>query len=252
VTSFLLFTVQAPLASWGEIAVGEWRGSWDRPSRSAVIGLLGAALGVERRDGDRQRRLSAGYGVAVRADALGTPMQDYHTMQTAAKSALRRLKINTRADVLAVADRETVLSRREYREGVVYTVAIWQRPGAHWSLGEIATALQHPRYVLYAGRRANVLGLPVRPEIVEGDSLAAALAGRAPLPVGTPGDFARLKPRDGWGREVAHDSCDEFPSGLVAPLRRHIRRDSPVDRSGWLFEDRVMEVGLLPAPDGDR
>ena len=29
-TGFLLFTLYAPLASWGEIAVGETRGSWDR------------------------------------------------------------------------------------------------------------------------------------------------------------------------------------------------------------------------------
>ena len=42
---FLTFALAAPLAAMGEIAVGERRGSWDRPGRSAVLGLIAAVLG---------------------------------------------------------------------------------------------------------------------------------------------------------------------------------------------------------------
>ena len=72
-TEFLLLTLYAPLASWGDIAVGEVRGSWDRPSRSAVLGLVAAALGVDRADQAAHDALDVGYGVAVRQDAAGAP-----------------------------------------------------------------------------------------------------------------------------------------------------------------------------------
>jgi len=250
-TSFLLFTLQAPLASWGEIAVGEWRGSWDRPSRSAVIGVLGAALGIARHDASAQRALRDGYGVGVRGDALGTPMQDFHTMQTVAKSALKKRTIVTRADVLAIADRETVLSRREYRADVVCTIAVWTQADPRWSLGTLSDALRRPAFALFAGRRSNPLGLPVRPQIVDAGTLADALAVRPALPEHTPLELQRLRPRGGWGTEVAHDGCNEFASGLVEPFRQHVRRDVPTDRLGWLFEERIMHVGMMP-PTGAR
>jgi len=251
VTPFLLFTLQAPLASWGDIAVGEWRGSWDRPSRSALTGLLGAALGLLRHDSERQRAISEGYGVAVRGDAFGTPMQDYHTMQTVAKSQLKKRDIATRSEMLEIREKETVLSWREYRQGVVCTVALWCRPAAGWSLAQLGDALRRPAFALYAGRRSNPLGLPANPEIVDAPSLAAAFAARPPIPAHAPSELRRLRPRGGWGQEVAHDECDGFESGLVAPMRRHVRRDVPVDRIGWLFAARTMQVGTLPHSGAD-
>ncbi len=95
-TSFLLFTIYAPFASWGDIAVGETRGSWDRPSRSAVLGLLGAALGIVREDQAAHDALDIGYGVAVRADAVGVALRDYHTAQTADASRVRKARARTR------------------------------------------------------------------------------------------------------------------------------------------------------------
>ena len=46
----LIFQLEAPLSSWGEVAVGEYRPSAEYPSQSAVQGLLGAALGLDRDD----------------------------------------------------------------------------------------------------------------------------------------------------------------------------------------------------------
>ena len=56
---YLVMRLYAPLASWGEIAVGEVRHSANYPSKSALLGLLGAALGV-RRDDDAHARSSQG------------------------------------------------------------------------------------------------------------------------------------------------------------------------------------------------
>ena len=244
--AFLLFTIQAPLASWGEIAVGEWRGSWDRPSRSAILGLLGAASGIERDDSDGQRALTTGYRIAVRGDALGSSMQDYHTMQSVAKSLVKKRNPSTRAQLLDISDKETILSRREYRQNVVHTIAVWPVASARWPLAELAASLRRPVFALYAGRRSNPLGLPVLPDVVHADTLAAAFLGRPPIPTDLPSGLSRLRPAAGWGTEVAHDHCDGFHSGLVEPRRRHVRRDVPTNRVGWLFEERTMLVGMLP------
>lgn len=247
-TDFLLLTLYAPLASWGDIAVGEFRGSWDRPSRSAVLGLVAAALGLEREDQEAHDALDTGYGVAVRADVPGTPLVDYHTAQTVDAATVRRRRPATRAELLDVRDRETILSRRTYRQDALATVALWvRRPDARWSLAELHDALRRPRFVLYAGRKANAFGLPVNPVVTTGTTLAEALS-RRPSAIGAlqgldaagwrvtaPGEF-----------EVSHDPCEGFESGLRA-LRRDVRRDARAHRGRWQFAERVVEVGVMPA-----
>ena len=46
----LIFQIYAPFTSWGEPAVGEIRHSNIIPSRSALLGLVSAALGIRRND----------------------------------------------------------------------------------------------------------------------------------------------------------------------------------------------------------
>jgi len=66
--SFLLFRLYGPLASWGEIAVGEVRPTALQPTRSALLGLLGAALGVRRGDDEAFSALGATLRFAIFVD----------------------------------------------------------------------------------------------------------------------------------------------------------------------------------------
>ena len=246
-TEFLLLTLYAPLASWGDIAVGEVRGSWDRPSRSAVLGLVAAALGADRADQDAHDALDAGYGVAVRQDAAGAPLVDYHTAQTAVEGTVKALKKRgaplTRRALLdrRSGDPQTILSRRSYRQDALSTVALWARAGARWPLAELAERLRRPAWVLYAGRKANAFGLPLHPEVVPGATLAAAFARRAGAPAAL--DVSRLRLAPVAAREISHDPCDGFASGLRA-VRRDVRRDAGAQRTRWQFAERVVEVGV--------
>lgn len=259
-TGFLCFTLYAPVSSWGEIAVGEARGSWDRPSRSALLGLIGAALGITRDEQDAHDALDTGYGVAVRLDAPGTPMVDYHTAQTVSASAVKKRRPLTRAELLASGELETILSRRGYRQDALATVALWPRAGARWLLSQLADALRQPAFVLYAGRKANVFGLPLAPVIIEAATLADAFTGFADqrkcagrqsvAHAEVSGIVEQLRPPDGWGQEVAHDSCVGFASGLV-PLRWETRRDTAAQRRRWHFADRVLEVASLESTGGE-
>ena len=57
---YLLFRLYGSMASWGDIAVGEFRPTFDHPSKSAVMGLIAAAMGIRRDEEERQRELAAG------------------------------------------------------------------------------------------------------------------------------------------------------------------------------------------------
>jgi CRISPR system Cascade subunit CasD len=67
---YLLFRLYGPLAAWGDIAVGEYRPSFAHPGKSAIIGLLAAALGI-RRDKEEQKSLAESCSFAVRVDSMG-------------------------------------------------------------------------------------------------------------------------------------------------------------------------------------
>lgn len=62
-SQYLVFQLHGPMASWGVDAPGEVRHSHELPSRSALLGLLAAALGIRR---DEEERLSALFLFAVR------------------------------------------------------------------------------------------------------------------------------------------------------------------------------------------
>jgi CRISPR-associated protein Cas5/CasD, subtype I-E/ECOLI len=247
-TAFLLATPYAPMASWGDITVGERRTSWDRPSRSAVLGLVAAALGIDRQDQDGHDALDAGYGVAVRVDAPGQVMVDYHTAQTLPQAEVKRVRPRTRRDLIRHGERhhklETILSWREVRVDAAYTLALWARERARWPLKALADALRAPAFPLYAGRKAHTLGWPLLPEVVEAPSLAAALASRAPLA----GDacFDRLRAPGG----AASVSCD-YDSTIDPGLdggRLEIRRDTSPHRTRWHFAERRVMTGRMPDP----
>jgi CRISPR system Cascade subunit CasD len=241
VTAFLRFTLYAPVASWGEPAVGEIRSSWDRPSRSAVLGLLAAALGITRDDDGGHARLDASVGVAVRLLAAGEPLMDYHTTQNPRESLLRKRAPATRREALAMGEPATALSARWLRQDALALIALWLKPGATLTVSQLEAALCEPAFTLYAGRKANALGLPLSPALVQSQSLAEALR-EAPV---LPESFERLRPRGGWGREVSHDLCEDFDAGLVAE-RSAVRRDAAPVRSRWQFSDRTVYFGRIP------
>lgn len=246
-TRYLLFTLYAPLASWGEIAMGEQRGSWTYPSRSAVLGLAAAALGLPRENTQGHAALDEGYGFAVRLDAPGVPLSDYHTTQTMAQSVVKKAKPATRRALLAAGDPETILSRRGYRADALATAALWtKKEMPRWALDTLAAALRRPVFTLYAGRKSNPFGLPLDPQVIEAETLAEAFAQRPPNPL-----LAVLRPREGWGRGVAADLLPDGAYGF--PVQHHeLRRDAAPDRQRWLFSERNLAIGSLPpASEGD-
>lgn len=246
-TDFLVFTLYAPLSSWGDTAVGEVRSAWDRPSRSAILGIVAAALGLTRDDEAAHAELDAMCGVGVRLALSGVPFTDYHTSQDPTDVAVRRYKPRTRKAALECAEPVTTLSQRTLRQDALSVIAIWERASARWSLGDLVDALRSPSFVLYAGRKANAIGLPLGPANVSFDTLASALASLPKLPR----EVAQLRPAEGWGREVAYDPCETFESGFTLTDGHVVRRrDARPHRIRWQFAERNVHMGVLPMGAG--
>jgi CRISPR system Cascade subunit CasD len=178
----LVFLLHAPLAAMGGVAVGERRAGFDRPGKSAIIGLIAAALGLDRSDEAAHAALGDGYGLGLGEIASGRLLFDYHATQTPPKRKGRHF--TTRQAELAVDDLGTILSLREYRTDPAYLIVLWPRGVLRWSLGQMAEALKCPHFVLYFGRKACPLGVPLDPRVVEAENARSAmtiyLAGRTP------------------------------------------------------------------------
>ena len=234
---FLTFALAAPLAAMGEIAVGERRASWDRPGRSAVLGLVAGCLGVDREDEDAHAALETGYGLALRVQNLGPLLPDYHTAQV--PPARRGRRFATRAEELGAPDLETILSRRDYRTEVLVLAALWCRAEARWPLSVIGEALRIPHYAPYFGRKACPLMLPMAPLRTEAPDPVAALAERAER---GPAPERQLLPRRSPA-VVTMSTSDTAEFGFQARIQRvEIRRDAVTSRRRWQFALREEAI----------
>lgn len=225
---YLLVQLYGPLASWGDIAVGEVRPSFERPSKSAVLGLAAAALGLRRDEEEKQRRLARDYGYAVEVQSFGQPLRDYHTVQRppqrkGADYASRR------AELLAVPkeDLATTLSYRDYWQDASYIACLWAKGDAPiYPLAEMAAALQRPHFVLYLGRKSCPPALPLQPQIVVADSVAHAFNG------------AMFKDAEFLAHIRGGERVRFGDESLGDSALKLVRRDQPDSRRRWQFAER--------------
>ena len=232
---YLVFTLHAPMASFGGVAVGERRTGWDRPGRSAIIGLLAASLGIDRADDAAQIALDRGLGLALRTDATGRMLTDYHTAQV--PPARRGRAYPTRAAELADPPLETILTRREYRTDALHMAAVWQTGDTAPSLEHLAEAIRRPVYTLFIGRKSCPLGLPLSPLIVEADNVVAAFTARTDA---APDVEKCVRQRLGASAgSVAMDASAAVGQDVVRVERR---RDQVASRVRWQFALRDESI----------
>lgn len=223
--NWLVILIAAPLASFGEEPGNARRGSSDRPTRSALLGLAGAALGIDQVDAEGQGALFASLLTATRTLSPGAPVTDFHTFQSLPESAGR---VATRADALAKrAELETSITRRAYRSDGCWQAAYVASDGAVVSLKDLQQAFLCPRFTLWAGRKSCPLAHPLAPTIVEAEDAESAFRSHA----------RTLGLNERAPTSVAIDSRLAAPT-RVNNARRHRRQDEPGDRVRWHFAAR--------------
>lgn len=178
--TFLILRLDGPMQAWGTHTFEDFRPSNLFPTRSGLLGLLGACLGLERNDLVGQAQLAASVEFSVRVDStLTRPGRD----ESVAKRAVKLPDFHTVMDARKVdgkANKFPIVSRREYLFDAAFTVAVGNKPDAPIALAKIAEALRRPLYTPSLGRRSCPLARPLLEGELEAEDALAALAKTTP------------------------------------------------------------------------
>ena len=137
--STLLLRLAGPLQAWGTESRFNTRQTGALPSKSGVIGLLAAALGL-RRDAELSRLRELRFG--VRTDYPGELLRDFHVTQYTTKKG----------------QKTSTVSERFYLSDAVFLAAFESDDTAF--LEELEAALRAPVWPLFLGRRSCPPTLP--------------------------------------------------------------------------------------------
>jgi CRISPR system Cascade subunit CasD len=239
---YLTFQVYGPFAAFGSISVGEIRGISASPAKSAILGLVAGALGVDRFDDQMHRNLAESYNMAVRMDAPGRILRDFHTIQSSRPSK-GVVPNNRREELESGAPINTITSRRDYLNDSVCMVCLKASHSPPYSLEDLAQALEYPIYMPYIGRKSCPLGLPLAPAIIEGESFQDVLMQRPPdrlflkSIVSSEDPERENRVRLFWEDEQRHSFVHAVP-----------RRDVSVNKKGWQFAERLELQGDIELP----
>ena len=146
----LLLRLAAPLQAWGTESKFESRRTQREPSKSGVIGMLAAALGL-RRDADLSELTALRFG--VRVDREGEVIRDFHTAQ-----AVKAVKA-AKKDKNEEPEKIGYVTSRYYLSDAVFLVGLESED--HALLKKIETALRTPCFPLFLGRRSCPPTLPL-------------------------------------------------------------------------------------------
>lgn len=139
----LTIKLAAPLQSYGMEASFNERTTQLYPSKSAVLGMIGAALGYRRNDNRLKKLNDLSY--AVRVDQPGLVMTDFQNVE--------------------YAPNKRKVTHRQYLQDALFMVAIGSEDEA--LIEEIKYALRHPIFQIYLGRRSNPVAGVIKTEIVD-------------------------------------------------------------------------------------
>ncbi len=213
----LLLRLVGPMQSWGLQSHFGVRDTGREPSKSGVLGLVCAALGIPRED-DQTLETLAILRMGVRVDREGRLQRDYHTASNVLKAG-GGLK-------------DTELSTRYFLADAAFLVGL---EGSEIDLLEkIHQSLANPTWPLYFGRKAFVPGLPVHLE----DGLLHEVRLE---------DALRQYPYIGRG-----DPPEQLRVILEAPDGEFIRPDQPVSYAKRQFAARRVQNRYIDFSTGPK
>ncbi|CCE25371.1 type I-E CRISPR-associated protein Cas5/CasD [Methylotuvimicrobium alcaliphilum] len=174
---YLIIKLQGAMQAWGGHTYEDYRPSLIFPTRSAIVGLLGACLGIEREEIKSLKKLDKSFQLTVRvnkrkiaqrkgAEDKLVSMQkitDFHTVQHARK-------------VDGKARPEAIVSRREYLCDAEFTVALAFSENTDYDLERIKQAIKKPVYTPFLGRRSCPIQSPLYETVVSAHNVQAALS----------------------------------------------------------------------------
>lgn len=147
----MFLRLEGPLQAWGnQESKFVVRRTAEAPTKSAVIGMLCAALGVYRSAaGDDWLPKLSKLRMGVRIDKPGMRWWDYHTVGAGMEMRIAEAEGKTKPGAM--------LTRREYLCDASFLVALQDEPTL---INELEAAIKNPKWTLYLGRKCCA---PTRP-----------------------------------------------------------------------------------------
>lgn len=246
--AYLHLRLDAPLMSFGGVAVDQLGVTEPAPTQSMLTGLLGNALGYDHRDAGALQRLQQRLRYGVRRDRPGQPLRDFQTVFLG-QDFLRegwttRGAPQSRAG--GSAKTGTHIRYRHYWADAVYTVVLTLEPaGEDPGLDALEVALRHPERPLFLGRKPCLPAAPLLVGRLEATDPRHALA-RAPLPAED-----RRQPRDGgyaawWpagGEEPDAAPGRAIPVSDLRDWTRQVHTGRRFVRHGLIPVEEVTDAG---------
>lgn len=227
----LLLRLDAPMMSFGDVAVDYRRPVAPHPAQAMVTGLIGNALGYCRHETHLLSRLQDRLRLASRIDRGGVQFRDYQTVDLSERSpwmlgTKQGVGWTTRGRVEERgggpdAKTGTHIRFRDFWADRIATLALTLDPPEETpTLAEVEKAFQEPARPLFVGRKSCLPASPLSLGLREALSLLAALqevprssrADQGPLPACWPAEES-----DQW--ETAWDLRD-WPNQIHAGSRR--------------------------------
>lgn len=162
----LLIRLSGPLQSWGESARFNMRPTQQTPTKSGVLGLICAAVGISRDDADTLNKVSE-MDFGIRVDCPGQLLIDFHTVSKV---------VNVKGEF----PQDTTITDRYYLAGATFLAGLGSKDRAF--LEQIHRALLKPRWLLFLGRKSCMPGeFPWLRDGLKDEELPIALRRYPPL-----------------------------------------------------------------------
>jgi CRISPR system Cascade subunit CasD len=179
-TGYLALLLDAPLQSWGFASRFQRRTTGLHPTKSGVLGMICAAMGIGKgTDAERQLlqapltmtsiaipRVVGGPRSVVAAPVPVRRLEDFHTVQNTRRASGK-------------PNNDPVVTRRQYLADAKFGIIL---TGDRASLDRIADALRDPVWGIWFGRKSCIPAEPVCRGVFKSEEEAQKeLIGEAPL-----------------------------------------------------------------------
>lgn len=239
----LVLRLAGPLQSWGLTGQFIERDTRPYPTKSGVLGMLGAALGRPRGQ-DISDLVTLRFG--VRVDRPGVLLRDYHTVSHHDGTPMRS------ADGKLSAANTTKVTNRYYLSDAVFLIGLSGSGAAQ--LDGLSAAIRRPVYAPFLGRKSCVPAGRIDLGIHDG-ALVDVLSGlpwHGGIPGGDqhPGEPLHLIVEDAAGGDLITDvpvnfdpQSRQFRSRRISHLRVALTNPDPDSGEQLQFHDPFSLIG---------
>ncbi|MGB0743898.1 MAG: type I-E CRISPR-associated protein Cas5/CasD [Opitutales bacterium] len=167
----LAFYIDAPLQSWGASSKYQHRETNNFPTKSGIIGLIAAALGIDKHRFDEAEHLRPLVALRFTAVKLGATkhhigrLTDFHTVGGGYDKTIKWEKMSIPQKAKTGGPSWTVLTHRSYLTDARFVILLDSPDLA--LLEKIQSALLDPTWGVWFGRKHCIPASPLAPALAE-------------------------------------------------------------------------------------